>query len=123
VQHEDFAIYGFGVGILPPSDLAERRKFLIEEGPAPSYAYLAEEMEGEVHGLNSHDAGIEQIFIRSRPFDKAPHWEIMITSFERIVDLIKYEVGIPDEILDELRKSSTEYISPLYFSYRDDNLH
>lgn len=122
VQQEDYVIHGFGVGILPAAGLAERRRFLIEEGPAPSYAYLVVERDGEVYGLNSHDTGIEQIFLRTNAFARDPHWEITISSYERIVDLAKYRVGIPADLVEELRRSSTDYVSPLYFSYRDDNV-
>ena len=122
VQQEDFVIYGFGVGVLAAQDLAERRRYLIEEGPAPSFAYLAEERDGALYGLNSHDAGIEQVFIRTRPFVPEPHWEITVTSYERIVDLVKYRVGIPPQLLEEVMASSRSYVSPLYFTYADDNV-
>ncbi len=122
VQQEDFVIHGFGVGILPASDLAEKRRFLIERGPAPSYAFLVEEHDGARHAINSHDTGIEQLFIRTRPFGAEPHWEITLSSYERIVDLARYVVPIPAELREAARASSREYVSPLYFSYRDDNV-
>ena len=122
VRQEDFVLAGFGVGVLKAEDLAERRRYLIEEGPAPSFAYLMQEQDGEWWGLNSHDAGIEQIFIRTRPFVQEPHWEITITSFERIVDLVKYRVEIPEQLLAELQAATEAYVSPLYFTYADDNV-
>ncbi|MEM7583083.1 MAG: hypothetical protein AAF560_06860 [Acidobacteriota bacterium] len=122
VRQEDYTLAGFGVGVLAAEDLAERRRYLIEEGPAPSFAYLIQEQDGELWGLNSHDAGIEQIFIRTRPFVPQPHWEITITSFERIVDLVKYRVEIPEQLLAELQAATEAYVSPLYFTYADDNV-
>ena len=37
-------------------------------------------------GLNSHDFGIEQIFIRTHLNDPSLWWEVTITSFERMVE-------------------------------------
>lgn len=122
VQQEDYVLYGFGVGILAAQDLAERRRYLIDRGPAPAFAYLAQEKDGAYYGQNSHDIGIEQIFIRTRPFVSEPHWEITITSYERIVDLVKFRIDIPPQLLKELQASSEVYVSPLYFTYADDNV-
>ncbi len=122
VKQEDFVIHGFGVGILHAVGLAERRKYLIERGPHPSYAYLVEQKGSDLFGLNSHGRGIEQIFIRSHPDDATPHWEITITSYERIVDLIKYKVDMPKSLHNIQKKHSKKYIPPVYFSYRDDNI-
>lgn len=122
VPQEDFAINGFGVGVLSSGGIAERREFLINEGPAPSFAYLCREEDGVMTGLNSHDFGIEQIFIRTHLLDRSPWWEVTITSFERMVDLIKYRIEIPEALHAELLDHSQRYISPLYRTYRDDNL-
>lgn len=122
VPQEDFAINGFGVGVLSSSGIAERREFLINEGPAPSFAYLCREEDDRLNGLNSHDFGIEQIFIRTHLSEPLPWWEITITSFERMVDLIKYRIEIPEALHAELLDHSQRYISPLYRTYRDDNL-
>lgn len=122
VPQEDFAIQGFGVGVLNSGGLAERRKYLFEQGPAPSFAYLYQMRDGRPTALNSHEFGIEQIFIRTHIRDNDPWWEITITSFERIVDLVKYRVDIPDALQAELTTYAMEYISPLYRTYRDDNL-
>jgi hypothetical protein len=122
VEQEDYALYGFGVGVLAAEDLTERRRFLIEEGPAPSYAYLVQERHGRPYGINSHDRGLEQIFIRTLPFGPDPHWEITLASYERIADLVRYEVGIPQELVAPLRAASSVYVSPLYYTYRDDNV-
>ncbi len=122
VEKEDFVIPGFGVGILSASGLAERRAFLIEKGPHPSYAYLARRDGEQLWGLNSHGRGIEQVFIRSHPRAAVPHWEVVITSYERIVDLVKYRIEMPAALRQQQRQASDEYIPPIYFTYRDDNV-
>ncbi len=122
VQQEDFVLNGFGVGILNASGFAERRKFLIQTGPNPSFAYLMKEENGSLYGMNSHDRGIEQIFIRSHPFAQKPYWEVTITSYERIADLVKYKILMPASVIELQKKHSKNYITPLYFSYRDDNI-
>lgn len=122
VPQEDFVLHGFGVGVLTSDGIAERQKYLIEEGPAPSFAYLYRMEGNQPMALNSHDYGIEQIFIRTHIQDAEPWWEITVTSFERIVDIIKYRISIPTALQDELNTYALEYISPLYRTYRDDNL-
>ncbi len=122
VQQEDYVIYGFGVGVLSSSEPAERRKLLVAEGPRPSYAYLAEENEGSLYAVNSHEAGIEQVFIRCLPSDRKPHFLVTITSFERITDLVKYKIPIPPTLLEKARNYSRQYISPIFYNYRDNNL-
>lgn len=122
VLNEDFAIHGYGVGVMKSSGPAEARNFLYSEGPAPSYAYLAEDSDGKLLGLNTHRRGLEQIFIRSHPLEKKPYWEIILSSYERIVDLAKYRVGIPEKLQERQRKHTFVYTSPLYRSYRDDNV-
>jgi hypothetical protein len=122
VRQEDFQIYGLGVGVLAPAEVAERRDLLLAEGHHPSFAYLAEKKDGQLYAVNSHDIGIEQIFIRCNPFDNNPHFEITIASYERITDVIKYRVAIPNEILPQAMQYSKNYVSPIFFTYRDDNL-
>jgi len=121
VKQEDFVIHGFGVGILHPAGFAERRDFLIQKGPCPSYAYLAKSVGDDFYGMNSHGRGIEQIFIRSYPDVQKPYWEVTITSYERIADLVKYIIPMPEELINEQYKATKEYIPPIYFTYRDDN--
>ncbi|PCJ56836.1 MAG: hypothetical protein COA79_17940 [Planctomycetota bacterium] len=122
VNREDFAINGFGVGILSATGVAERRQLLLNSELRPSFAYLTKEIDGEKYVINSHSIGLEQIFIRSHPFSDEPHWEIVISSFERIVDLAKYRVSIPKGLIDKQKIHSRRYTSPLYLSYKDDNL-
>jgi hypothetical protein len=122
VPQEDFAINGFGVGVLSSSGIAERRKYLIDEGPCPSFAYLCREEGEKLVGLNSHEFGIEQVFVRTHLHGGPPWWEITITSYERMVDLVKYRVDIPAPLREEVESNALEYIAPLYLTYRDDNL-
>lgn len=123
VRQEDFAIHGFGVGILEASTPAERRQFLIEKGPCPSFAYLVESNEdGTLSGLNSHSLGVEQIYLRSHPDGANPHWELTITSFERIVDLVKYRIDIPADLREAQRQHSEVYTPPVFFTYQDNNV-
>lgn len=122
VEQEDFAIHGFGVGILPAEDFAERRKILLSSRLKPTYAYLLSGDQTAKLALNTHLEGLEQIYIRTKPFDDTPHWEITITSYERIVDLIRYKVEIPDELVEQSRDATIAYSSPLFFTYRDDNI-
>ena len=121
VKQEDFILQGFGVGIFEPAGLAERRKLLVQGGPHPSYAYLAEQNGKDLVALNTHRKGIEQIFIRSHPDDATPYWEVTITSYERIADLIRYKVTMPKALWEKQRLASQSYIPPVYFTYRDDN--
>ncbi len=130
VPQADFAIHGFGVGVLPSQGFAERRKFLIEEGPAPSFAYLCKRENGQradgpmasLLALNSHELGLEQIFLRTHLSDDRAWWEVTLTSYERIVDLVKYEVEIPQSLRGPLDEARMRYIAPLHQTYRDDNL-
>lgn len=120
VPEEDFLINGFGVGILDPGEPAERRALLVSQGPAPSYAYLIQQGSGQV--LNSHERGVEQIFLRLHLEKDAAWWEVTVTSFERIIDLVKYEVPVPPALDAAVREAARRYVSPVYFTYQDDNL-
>jgi hypothetical protein len=122
VPQEELALHGFGVGILPASDFAERRAMLVDRGPAPSFAYLTIDGPDGRQAVNSHDRGIEQVFIRALPDQERPQFVITITSFERIVDLARLRVDIPPSLVPELRAQAQRYISPVYLTYRDDNL-
>jgi hypothetical protein len=122
VPQEDYPIYGFGVGVQSSSEPAERRQFLPEKAPPPSFAYLCRVEDGKALALNSHEFGLEQVFVRTHINDKDPWWEITLASFERIVDIVKYRVDIPPGLHAVLRKSASQYVSPLYRVYRDDNV-
>lgn len=122
VQQEDYSLHGFGVGILSASGFAERRKFLLDQGYHPSFAYLAKSTDNGLVALNSHNEGLEQIFIRSYPNAEQPHWDVTFTSYERITDIVKYRIPIPSQLVQEQIAQSDNYITPVYFSYRDDNI-
>lgn len=123
VNQEDFSLHGFGVGVLSAGGFAERRRFLIDRGFRPAFAYLARvDEDGHYRAQNSHLRGLEQVFIRSFPNADTPHWDITFTSYERITDIVKYRVPIPRELAPAQLAHTADYITPVYFSYRDDNL-
>lgn len=122
VPAEEFVIHGFGVGILSASDFAERRNYLLADGPRPSYAYVIDDSSGQALAMNSHELGIEQLFIRTHLEDGEPWWEITITSYERIVDLVRFRVDVPKALHETMGTIAKSYVSPMYFTYRDDNL-
>ena len=45
-----------------------------------------------------------------------------MTSYERMVDLVKYRVDVPEALRESVERNALEYIAPLYLTYRDDNL-
>lgn len=126
VRQEDFAINGFGVGILSADEPAERREFLIDRGPRPSFAYLARPdtagAPDRLIALNSHGRGLEQIFLRSHPDAPVPHFTLTISSYERIVDIVKYRIDMPASLIEKQLRHSERYLPPIYFTYRDDNV-
>lgn len=122
VPQEEYAIHGFGVGVLAAQDFAERRSFLIADGHRPSFAYLAIRADQGLLAVNSHDRGIEQVYLRSFPDREPPYWELVVTSFERIADLVKYRVPMPESLWSLQRLHARRYTTPVYLSYRDDNV-
>ena len=122
VEQEDYPIHSFGAGVLSPSDLSERRNLLFKENPVAHYAYFTEKKGELLYVLNAHEYGLEQIFIRTLPNAKNPHFEITISSYERMVDIIKYEIPIPSKLLGTLKSTSLKYFSPMYKTFRDDNI-
>ena len=125
VPQEDFELPGFGVGVLQAGELVERRALRISSAPQPSFAYLLEGTEdgdGEEVVLNSHEYGIEQVFLRAWPDAPTPWLEVTISSYERIIDLVKYRVVLPDELVAPLQQMASTYTSPSYLVYTDDNV-
>jgi hypothetical protein len=122
VPTEDYTLHGFGVGVLSAGEPAEQRKLLIERGPFPGFGYLLKIDGSNVLGVNTHERGLEQVFVRTHWEGEVPRFEIILTSYERMVDLVKYEVEVPAALVPDLRRAKLEYIPPIYRTYRDDNL-
>lgn len=122
VPTEDYTLHGFGVGVLSAGEPAEQRKLLFERGPFPGFGYLIRQEGGKVLGVNTHERGLEQVFIRTRWEGDVPRFEIILTSYERMVDVVKYDVEVPAALVEELHRAKLEYIPPIYRTYRDDNL-
>jgi hypothetical protein len=123
VSQQDYAIHGFGVGIFESDGLAERRKLFLENGPLPSFAYVGKiDKDGVAIALNSHEQGLEQIFLRVLDDGAGLRWEIILSSYERISDIARFEVPVPEELQADVRAAIDSYITPPYFTYRDDNI-
>jgi hypothetical protein len=122
VPTEDYTLHGFGVGVLSAGEPAEQRKLLFERGPSPGFGYLLRRDGSKWLGVNTHERGLEQVYIRTRWDRDQPFFEVILTSYERMVDLVKYDIDVPAELVDELRRAKFEYIPPIYRTYRDDNL-
>ncbi len=124
VEQDDYRIPAFGVGVLPPSEVIERRYLRIKEGPVPHYAYqvsLDPEHQSWVL-LNNHENGLEQAYLR--PFRKGDRLFLRITlvSYERIVDLLEMELELTGSLADRIRQATLDYSPPLYRVYRDANV-
>jgi hypothetical protein len=122
VPNEDYTLHGFGVGILSAGEPAEQRKLLLARGPYPGFAYLVHPSGDKLLATNSHERGLEQVFVRTRWEKDVPHFEITLTSYERMVDTVKYMVDVPADLVPKLREAKLRYIPPIYRTYRDDNL-
>ena len=122
VRQQDFSLHGFGVGILSASEPAERRAFLMDRGPRPSFAYLASGEGERPRALNSHGRGLEQVFIRSLPEAATPHFTITLSSYERIVDIVKLKVDMPQELVATQKRHSDAYNPPIFLTYQDNNV-
>ncbi|RPJ75079.1 MAG: hypothetical protein EHM20_09555 [Alphaproteobacteria bacterium] len=122
VEQEDLELSGFGVGIPKSSELSERRMLLYRSSPPPTYAYLTKIIKGTKHAINTHAVGLEQVFLRAHPNAEKPYLEVSITSYERITDLIKYHIEIPKILIHKFQTATERYTSPIYYTYRDDNI-
>lgn len=122
VEQEDYFIPGFGVGILAPSELIERRYLRLKDGPVPHYAYQIERKDDDWYLLNNHEEGIEQVTIR--PFERDGSYFLRITliAYERILDLIEFEVPVSGELESRMRLATKLYTPPMYRVYKDDNI-
>lgn len=122
VMQEDYDIPALGVGVLPASEPIERRYLRFKEGPSPHYAYMARVKDGEFYGVNNHEYGIEQIFLR--PFEKEgnPFLRVTFVSYERIMDVLEVEVPLNDTIAEKIELASSQYRRPLFRTYLDSNI-
>ena len=126
VEQDDYRIHAFGAGVLPPSEVVERRYLRIKEGPVPHYAYLitrdANRADEPWHLLNNHEFGLEQVYIR--PFRRSGKMFLRLTlvSYERIVDLLEMELEVPEELAGRIRQATRDYVPPLFRVYEDANI-
>jgi hypothetical protein len=120
-QH-DYIIPAFGVGVLPASELIERRHLRIKDGPKPHYAYLANHRDGKFFGLNNHKYGIEQVFLRPFKKEGKVFLRIILVSYERITDLLELEVPLESDLADKINDISSHFKTPLFRSYEDNNI-
>jgi hypothetical protein len=123
VFQDDYSIPAYGVGVLPSSELIERRYFRIKDGPLPHYAYQMSKGEDDKWMLmNNHETGLEQIYLR--PFEKNNRIYLRVTlvSYERIVDLLELVVEIDGELEQAIRDASKKYNPPMFRVYKDANI-
>lgn len=118
----DYAIPAFGAGVLSSSELIERRHLRLREGPLPHYAYMAEIKDGKSFILNNHELGYEQIFLRPIQKGEEMFLRFTVVSYERIVDLMEFEIPIIGSLKTRLLQASEYYQPPLYEIYNDSNI-
>ncbi len=119
---EDYRIPAFGAGVLDASENIERRFLRLEEGPYPQYAYQIEKNQKEDLLINNHLTGYEQIYFRPVLIDQDLILKMTIVSYERIVDLLEFEIPITGELKDKIMKASLAYKKPIYEVYQDSNI-
>ncbi len=123
VEQDDYRIPAFGVGVLPPAEVIERRYLRFKEGPVPHYAYLVKkDSDGQWVILNNHEYGLEQIYIRPFHRKEKVYLRITLVSYERIVDLLEMEVEVTGELGERIRQATSEYKPPLFRVYKDANI-
>ena len=122
VLSEDYKIPAFGVGVLAASEPIEQRYLRLKEGSYPHYAYLAKEKDKQLYLMNNHPIGYEQIYLR--PFQKEGKTYLRMTmvSYERIVDLLEFNIPIEGELEQKILKASATYKPPIYEVYKDTNI-
>lgn len=123
VFEEDFDVPGFGVGVLRASETIERRYAYFKAGPAPVYAYVADEVGGQLQLVNNHEVGLEQIYLRPR---RGPDGQVLLAvtlvAYERIVDLVEIDVPLPGELAAKIEQASASYRRPLWRALSDSNV-
>ena len=118
----DYSIPAFGAGVLSSSELIERRHLRLREGPLPHYAYLIQWKGDNMQLLNNHSIGYEQIFFR--PFLKGQdmYLRMTIVSYERIIDLLEFEIPITGTLKNSILQAEQQYQPPVYEVYSDNNV-
>ncbi|MEM1218449.1 MAG: hypothetical protein AAGH79_06035 [Bacteroidota bacterium] len=122
VFSEDYKIPAFGAGVLSSSELIERRHIRLQQGPYPHYAYLAEERNGNLYLKNNHPAGYEQIYLRPFEEEGQLYLRLTVVSYERIIDLLEFNIPVPEELAKRIRAASSTYKPPIYEVYTDTNI-
>ncbi len=123
VFQDDYRIPAYGVGVLPSSELIERRYFRIKGGPLPHYAYqMSKNANGKWTLMNNHEAGLEQIYLRPFEKDNKIYLRITLVSYERIVDLLELVVELEGELENTIRTASENYSPPIFRVYKDANI-
>jgi len=119
---EDYRIPAFGVGVLDASEPIERRFLRVEKGQFPHYAYLLEKNASGDLLINNHLTGYEQIYFRPVLIGQDLSLKMTIVSYERIVDLMEFEIPITGDLKDKIKKACTEYKKPIHEVYQDSNI-
>ena len=118
---KDFAIPAFGAGVLPASELVERRYLRTAQGPAPAYAYLASVDGDDLTMINNHQRGYEQLYLRPVWRGEELFLRLTIVSYERITDICEVDIPVP-ELAAQIQQAAANYQPPIYETYVDDNL-
>jgi len=122
VEQEDYLVPAFGVGVPPPSELAERRLLRRTEGPAPHFAYQMVKRGDSWRLENNHEGGIEQVALRVVLRGDRAFLRITFIAYERILDLLELEVELSGPLAASVRESSAAYTPPLFRVYEDPNV-
>ncbi len=93
-----YRLHGFGVGIPEAIAALPRRKRRETLGLAPAYAYLMEAPEEGGRVLNNHAYGLETVDLRVYRSPKGAELEITLGSFERVIEMTRYRIPIPDPL-------------------------
>ncbi|MEM7368561.1 MAG: hypothetical protein AAF587_08145 [Bacteroidota bacterium] len=118
----DYSIPAFGAGVLSSSELIERRHLRLREGPLPHYAYMADISGDQTILLNNHQIGYEQIYLRPVQQGEEMFLRFTIVSYERIVDLLEFEIPITGPLKERIKQASKRYHPPVYEIYSDSNV-
>lgn len=122
VMSEDYKIPAFGAGVLASSERVERRYLRLQSSSYPHYAYLAANRDGQQFMLNNHPIGYEQIYLRPFIENDQMFLRFTVVSYERIVDLLEFNIPLSSELSKQIRKASEMYQPPIYEVYTDTNI-